>query len=150
VGLAAELPNSLRSFQESFGGGPGELRLFFVFLTVAIFAIATLVILNRHKAGKTAWFDQRGRPDSLFENLLNRIELAQTDKLLLREMAEGARLRYPVMALLSPGMLDWAGRLWIKEKGPKTVTTEKLARISAISVLLYDHHSGTAQSGATA
>ena len=141
VGFTHELPDSLRSFQESFSGGPAELRLFFVFLAVVIFTITTLVILNRHKAGKMASFAQQSRPDSLFENLLNRIELAQTDKQLLREMTEGAQLRYPVMALLSPGMLDWAGRLWLKEKGPKTVTPEKLTRISAIAVALYDHSS---------
>ena len=66
------------------------------------------------------------------------MKLGETDKKLLREMAEGSRLRHPATSLLSPKMLDWSRQVWRDEMGTRKVNDLKYKRIDHICVQLFD------------
>jgi len=136
--VAEGLPFSQR-FRDSWLKSTTDHQvLFWLMIAGFVGLICTLAIVH--------WVQQRKhRPKSiiddprrLFEDLLTQVELADEDKQLLRQMASQARLRQPAVCLLSPGLLDWAGRLWQTEKG-HAVEPETLRRIDAISIQLYDH-----------
>ena len=136
--IAEGLPFSQR-FRDSWGKSSTEHQVLF-WLTMAGFVglICALAIVH--------WVQQRKHrlkpivddPRRLFEDLLTQVQLADEDKQVLRQMASQARLRHPAVCLLSPGLLDWACRLWQTEKGD-SVEPETLRRIDTISIHLYDH-----------
>lgn len=79
-------------------------------------------------------------PRYCLKGLLARVELAEEDKDILREMTRAVpRLRHPATCLLSPALLDWLCRVWLTEEKPGAVPAEKASRIDEISTKLYDH-----------
>lgn len=79
------------------------------------------------------------RPEKIFTDLVGALDLGEEERLLLQRLTVGARLRHPIMCLLSPGLLEWARQLWLQDKGAGVVTEEITERLHAISVKLYDH-----------
>ena len=136
--VQTDLPYSIRGVRDSLINIGGDW-LFWVCL------LAPMVLL----LGPALWWWRQHRqdeyrktiddPEGLFEGLLNQVELAERDKQLLREMARQGRLRHPAMCLLSPALLDWSRQVWLTEKKPGAVPSEKAARIDEISTALYDH-----------
>ena len=134
-----ELTDHLRKFQESMTGDDIS-NVIFAWLLVAAIAIFGLWLLFRWlKIRKAPVISIVNDPNKLFNDLLDRLHLDPSDKLLLREMTEQTRLRHPTICLLSPGLLKWTGKLWQTEKGEKNVGAEKLARLDNISTIIYDH-----------
>lgn len=133
------LPDRLMKFRDSFATpsqyqwliGGGLVLLMAIFIGMLLWTSSK----NARKSQRISYYN----PDKLFDRLIGQVDLSKTDKHLLHEMIKGARLKHPAMALLSPGMLDWSCRLWLKEKGPGRATPEKIEKISAIAVKLYDH-----------
>ena len=118
--------------------------MLFVFVALTATVIVTLAILNKYKTRKINPGSAPNNSDSLFDELLGKLELSVDDRNLLHEMTEGARLRHPTLCLLSPDLLEWARQLWLQEKGPDCVTNQKTTQLDAIAVKLYDHRAGDA------
>jgi len=140
--VEGSLPYSLRGVRDSFFRTPLYLSGWEVWLLLAaaVLSVVGIVLWNwRRRCRKTAG-QISDNADTLFDELLGQVTLCASDKKILREMAKGARLKYPVMCMLSPEMLDLSRRLWRQEKGPRQVTREKYDRIDAIAVQLYDHY----------
>jgi len=139
---AASLPYSLRGVRDSFFRTPLYLSGWemWLLLAAAVLLVVGIVLWNWHRRRRKAASQTNDNADALFEELLGQVVLCPSDKKILREMAKGARLKYPVMCMLSPEMLDLSRRMWRQERGPRQVTREKYDRIDAIAVQLYDHY----------
>jgi len=129
----------LKDVQNSFTGGYQGLLLFLVLLSAVIIAVTGANAIIHRLEHKNKSVTVKGNPHRLFQSLLDHLELDLPDKELLLEMAKGTRLRHPAAMLLSPGLLDWSRRLWIKETPDQTDSAEKTKRIQKISIKLYDH-----------
>ena len=129
----------LQNVQDSFTGGYQGLLSFVGLLSALIITVTGANALIQRLGHKNKSVTVKGDPDRLFRSLLDHLELDLPDKELLMEIAKGARLRHPAAMLLSPGLLDWSRRLWIKETPDRTDSTEKIKRIQEISIKLYDH-----------
>lgn len=140
VAAGKSLPYSLRGIQNSFGSLPSSqwtLGLFIIIIsTVMLVAMAWYFSRIESKAHKV----KDNNPEKLFDDLLGVINLSESDKRLLRQMASQSRLKHPAMCLLSPELLEWSHELWVKEKGRSYVTEAKSAHVREIAVKLYDHH----------
>ena len=105
-----------------------------------------MVILVGMAIGKR-WHKQRplmrpqraNHPERLFDAILNDLELEEGEKKLLKQMAAGARLKHPALALVSPGLLAWAVSLWRKEQGIMVVTDDVWQQLEQICVKIFDH-----------
>jgi hypothetical protein len=139
AGSTEELPYSLRVIRDSLIKGDYDQRVLWACLAGLVVLVVFLGVIHRRRNRILKSKEKLDDPEDLFESLLERIELSEGDKELLREMARGGRLRHPAVSLLSPGMLSWARGLWLAEKGGRAVGPEKNARIDAISVKLYEH-----------
>ena len=139
--LGVPLPGSVRGVQKSWADNSGNLEVLLVLGVILVMAgvIGVQAFLSWRKQRRKRVPDKLNDPEKLFVGLLNQLELSEADKRLLREMADGARLRHPASCLLSPAMLDWSRRLWRQEVGGEKVTQDKFSRIDEISVALYDH-----------
>lgn len=135
---ADEMPFS-QQFREGWARSTAEHQLlFWLMLAGFVGLMSALVIVH--------WLQQRkdrlkpivDDPRLLFEDLLGRLELADEDKQILRQMVSQARLRHPAVCLLSPSLMEWSRRLWQAEKGDH-IEPETLRRIDAISEQLYEH-----------
>jgi len=133
------LTEHLRQVQHSWANDSVANEIFLYLLATAAVFFGLWLLSRWLKLCKKQVVQIVNDPDRLFENLLNTLELTETDKKLIREMAAGARLRHPSICLLSPALLEWTGHLWQNEKGPKTADAEKLTRLDEISIALYDH-----------
>jgi len=138
----SQVPYGLRRISQAWPGGPDPSYILLVGLILLAGAGAFVLSYYRKNRKKTR-VKTINDPDKLFCALLARIDLAEADKKLLRRMASGARLRHPVLCLLSPGLLAWTGRVWLNEQGPRTVTAQTTAQLNNIAVRLYDHHWGS-------
>lgn len=136
-----QVPYSVRAVRDSFGNLNENGLWVFALLGAVILVVIGWSVWRWWKSPKGQSTKQIDDPEKLFRELLKQLELCQSDKKLLVEMARGARLREPAFCMLSPGTLDWTRMLWREEKGDISVTQEKFDRIDAIAVQLYDHHS---------
>ncbi len=114
--LALSRPSDkLNLFQNSFTQSGGYLGAFWFFFGAIILLAMALVIrqwyLNRHLV-----HDQKTRADHLFHNLLGNLDLTREEQQVLLEMSHGANLKFPVMSLLSPGLLRSSCDLWLKTR----------------------------------
>jgi len=135
---AEKLPFS-QQFRESWAKSTAEHQvLFWLMLAGFVGLISALVIVHWVQQRKLRLKPIVDDPRRLFEDLLTQLELADEDKQVLRQMVSQARLRHPVVCLLSPDLLEWSRRLWQTEKGD-SIEPEKLRRIDTISEHLYDH-----------
>ena len=139
--LETPLPYSVRGVQKAWAENSGNLEVVLVLGVILILAgvIGVQAFLSWKRQRRRRVPEKMNDPEKLFVGLLNQLELSEADKQVLREMADGARLRHPASCLLSPAMLDWSRRLWREERGSGKVTAEKCSRIDEISVALYDH-----------
>jgi hypothetical protein len=132
----------LRAIQESFVSSPPPgwtVWLFIITIAAVVFVPkAWSFIRGESKATQV----EDNNPEKLFDEMLGVLHLSESDKRLLRQMADQGRLKHPAMCLLSPGMLEWTRELWVQEKGSSYVTEAKTAQIREISVKLYGHHGG--------
>jgi hypothetical protein len=135
-----DLANKVQQFRNGFVSHSSDNGLFWVCLISSLLLVIGFACWIRYKSEKTVVEEVLNDPDLLFWNLLNQVQMPESDKKLLHEMATGARLAHPASALLSPQSLGWACNLWVQEKGGSAIPPEKLRRISEISVLLYDHY----------
>ena len=133
------LPPTLRDVRNTFDVDTSVSEWWIVIAALLFAALLIMGFFHSRLAVRSATEQDDGDPQELFRTLLGRLELAETDKQLLREMALGARLAHPAAFLLSPAMLDRARQLWIQEKGTTALGTTRLSRIDDISVQLYDH-----------
>ena len=137
--VLAQVPYSIRGVRESFGRIMIEPWLFGLVVLVLANAVVFLALWNRRRYRQAAADSGGDDSDKLFEDLLGRLELAPAEKKVLHELARGGRLQHPVMALLSPQLLDWSRRLWRRQRGYEIVTPQRWDQINEISVKLYDH-----------
>ena len=128
----------LKDVQNSFDGGYQGLLTFSILLATVIIAVIAANTIIHRLGNKKKSVTVKGNTDRLFQSLLNHLELDPPEKDLLMEIAKGARLRHPTTMLLSPGLLDWSTRLWIKETPKQTDSAEKTKQIQIISQKLYD------------
>ncbi|MCH9023457.1 MAG: hypothetical protein IID32_11945 [Planctomycetes bacterium] len=129
----------LQDVQNSFTGGYQGILTFLILLGTVIITVIGANAIIRRLGHRNKPVTVKGNPDRLFRSLLDHLELDLPDKELLMEMAKGTRLRHPTAMLLSPGLLDWSRRLWIKETPDKADSAEKTRRLQEISLKLYDH-----------
>ncbi|MBN1846221.1 MAG: hypothetical protein JW810_11095, partial [Sedimentisphaerales bacterium] len=86
--------------------------------------------------------------DPLMRELLKELDLSGPDKDLLQQVTSKARLRHPVMGVLSPGLLDWTYRLYLRETA-RPEAPQIRRRLWRISEILYDHTPPTVEAGGT-
>jgi hypothetical protein len=143
IWLAAEggpPAEDLRALQDSLGRYHLNLEYLRLGALAAIGLLAGLLIWRWIQMRRVTPRPAEDHPQRLFDDLLARLDLSDADHRLLQELVAGARLRHPVMCLLSPGLLEWSARVWRAEKGPQVASEEKMARLRQIAVQLYDHH----------
>ncbi|MBN2211201.1 MAG: hypothetical protein JW709_07375 [Sedimentisphaerales bacterium] len=132
------LPRSLRDVQEHFV--TSEHGVLWYWLIVAIVVVLLLLVIWRYAHIELPLRRKTSdNPERIFTDLINAVDISDDDRGLLHRLARGARLRHPVMCLLSPGLLEWARQLWLKEKGFGVVTPEITEQLYNISIKLYDH-----------
>ena len=134
----AEVPYSVRAVRDSLIQSSPQAWVFWLLLSIILLTIVLMTIYAWRREAKKPSKKFSNNPDTLFESLLGRLDLTESQKILLRKMSSGARLRHPTLSLLSPGLLDWSRRLWIQEGG-KQVEPNITRRINEIAVRLYDH-----------
>ena len=137
--IQVELPYSLRGVSESMKNSGSYGAVTICLLTGLLLMVGICLLLSWRKNRKDQADREVNDPDKLFASLLGQLQLPESDKALIREMAAKTRLRHPAVCLLSPGLLNWTSSLWQTEKYPKIVNVQKLARLEEISVILYDH-----------
>jgi len=135
-----DMSGKVREFRNGFVPSSSDHTLFWACTIVFGVFLFCLSLYSHYKKDKVVIDRVVNNPDQLFWNLLNQIQLPESDKKLLHQMTTEARLIHPASALLSPKTLDWARNLWIQEKGKSAIPPEKLRRINEISVLLYDQY----------
>jgi hypothetical protein len=132
--------NGIEKIRLGFSSYSSSNRLFWICFFVSLLLPVGLAFWTQKKSKTASVKGPVNDPEKLFWQLLNQVVLSESDKKLLHEMTREARLTHPATALLSPQNLDWARNLWIKEKGQGAIPREKLDRINAICVQLYDHY----------
>ena len=137
--LAEQVPYSVRAVRDWWRASDQYGWLLLGGLMVLGLLVAYIVVRYYRSSPRQQALPLTNNPDRLFDDLLAQLDLSPSERKLLRQIASGARLRHPSMCLLSPGLLDWARKLWLAEKGPGVVTESNSARIDAIAVRLYDH-----------
>ena len=137
------LPQSVRGVRDSFASSGLNDWLFWLVLLLPLVLLMVVVIWYGRKTSlkSTSPSRDRGSPRTLFNELLEQLELSTEDKKLLTEMTRAARLKHPALCMLSPAMLDRTRQLWQQEIGLHRIPREKFNRIDQIAVQLYDHHS---------
>lgn len=135
------LPQSVRGVRDSFASSGLNDWLFWLILLLPLVLLMVVVIWYGRKMSLKSMSPIKGSPRTLFNELLEQLELSTEDKKLLTEMTRAARLKHPSLCMLSPAMLDRTRQLWQQEIGPHRVPREKFNRIDQIAVQLYDHHS---------
>ena len=135
------LPQSVRGVRDSFASSGLNGWLFWLILLLPLILLMVMVIWYGRKMSLKSMSPLKGSPRTLFNELLEQLELSTEDKKLLTEMTRAARLKHPALCMLSPAMLDRTRQLWQQEIGPHRVPREKFNRIDQIAVQLYDHHS---------
>lgn len=145
--VISEIPESMVSASKSFTKRGVLHWQFFLVLIACVLVAIGFKLWFRYQQNKKKIRKKQGDPDRLFSDALDRVDLSSADRMLLREMVEGARLCHPTMCLLSPGLLDWSRQLWLEEKGGRIVTTQKFRRIDDISMFLHDHRTPTGMIG---
>ena len=144
--VEGSLPYSLRGVRDSFRTLYLSGWEAWLLTAAAVLLVVGIVLWNWRRRRRKAARQTNDNADTLFDELLGQVVLCASDKKIMREMAKGARLKYPAMCMLSPEMLDLSRRLWRQERGSRHVTREKYDRIDAIAVQLYDHYaSGSCQ-----
>lgn len=131
-----DLPYSVRGVQQSFEK-TSPLGIIIVAIVVAIglgLLVWAGIVFYRKQQAK---IERLNNPEKLFDDLLAKLELTVAEKRLLRQMVNGARLKHPAMAMLSPKMLGWTCKLWHEEKGFNQVSTEIIGRVDEISYKLF-------------
>ncbi len=111
---------TLSSFRNAFTGSTkGNIIQWGVVLFMILGAVTLAVMTAKLWKYAHRQEQQDKGPEELFEGLLGVLKLGETDKKLLREMAEGSRLRHPATSLLSPKTLDWSRQVWRDEMGTR-------------------------------
>ena len=137
--LADQVPYSVRAVRDWWRASDQYGWLLFAGLIVLGLLLAYIVVRNYRSSPRRGALPVTDNPDRLFDDLLAQLDLTTSERKLLRQIASGARLRHPSMCLLSPGLLDWARKPYLAEKGPGIVNESNAARIEDIAVRLYDH-----------
>lgn len=106
-------------------------------MLVVVALIALLIWLSRYQRRRTVAVVSTDKPEQIFDDLLKKLNLDAADRNLLQQLASEARLRHPVMCLLSPGLLEWGRNVWLAEKGPEKVTAEVTGHLYEISAQLH-------------
>jgi hypothetical protein len=140
----ASLPPLLQSVRNSFAHNTGNTQWLLPALLMIGTVLLILALWHKFKDSTPRPLPVAHDPDALFSQLLEHVDLNMNDKQLLKEMTAGARLAHPAACLFSPGLLDWARQIWIQEKGLSALSADRLARIDAIAVQLYDHFKASA------
>lgn len=138
---ASYLPRSVSGVRDSFASSGLNDWLFWLILLLPLVLLTMVVIRQWRKMSLKSMSPFEGSPRTLFNELLEQLELSTEDKKLLIEMTRAARLKHPSLCMLSPAMLDRTRQLWQQEMGPRRIPREKFNRIDQIAVQLYDHHS---------
>ena len=134
------LPWSLRGVRDSLRAGDHTGMWFFQIIMALLAGLVVWLIMGavlrlprREQTGKSI-----NKPQRLFRDLLEQLDLDASEKRLLQRMAAGARLKHPAMAVLSPGLLEWARKLWLVEKGNRAVNARMNQRLDRIAGKLFD------------
>ena len=134
--LIDELPYSLRGVRDSFSASGSHVLIAILTSVLLLLLLSALVhALQQHFQHHTHLADS---PQQLFHELLDSLPLQSSERKLLRRLARDTRLRHPAEVLLSPGLLDWATRLWLHEKGPRTVSPAVQERLAHIKNTLFE------------
>ncbi len=134
-----EVPYSVRAVRDSMIQSSPQGWVFWLIISTVLLTIVLMTIYAWRRESKNPSKKISNNPDTLYESVLAQLDLSDSQKNLLRKMSRGARLRHPIISLLSPGLLDWSRRLWVKEQGSRQVEPNVTRLINEISVRLYDH-----------
>lgn len=134
----SSLPDGLRNVHEHFSAAKPDSHGFWLIVIVAAALLVLIIGKNIYQYRHLRQNQIQDNPDQIFRELIHKLNVTPDERHLLRRLSEGARLRHPVMCLLSPGLLEWARQLWLAEKGPNVVTPDITERLGGIRNKLFD------------